>query len=52
MLARFAVFDGVAWFGNGRPSESVLVGALLLFMAVANIPLVVRCYSHSQVGRA
>lgn len=49
-LARFAVFDVVAWAVNGRPSEGVLLGALLLVAAVALGPLVVHCYSHNQVG--
>ncbi len=50
LLARFALFDVLQWVLMGRPSEAVLVGSLLLAMAAACVPLVVRCYSSSQVG--
>jgi hypothetical protein len=49
-LARFAVFDVVAWGVMGRPSEGVLLGSLLVVTAAALAPLVVHCYSHNQVS--
>ena len=49
-LARFAVFDVVAWAVMGRPSEGVLLGALLVVAAAALAPLVLHCYNHNQVS--
>lgn len=51
-LARFAVFDVIQWAVMGRPSEGVLLGALLLTFALACMPLVSHCYAHSQVSQS
>lgn len=39
-LARFAMFDVVRWAVEGRPSESLLLGLLLLTAALGCAPLV------------
>ncbi len=39
-LARFAIFDVVRWAVEGRPSESLLLGLLLLTAALGCAPLV------------
>lgn len=49
-LARFAVFDLVQFVLSSRPSEGILLGALLLTFAAALVPLQQRCYSGNQVA--
>lgn len=49
MLGRFAIFDIVQFVLSSRPTEGILLGALVLTIAGALMPLVMRCYPGSQV---
>lgn len=49
MLGRFAIFDIVQFVLSSRPTEGILLGALVLTIAGALTPLVMRCYPGSQV---
>jgi hypothetical protein len=49
-LARFAVFDIVQFVSSSRPTEGMLLGALLLTTGAGMVPLVWKCYPGNQVS--
>ena len=50
LMARFAIFDVVQFVSSSRPTEGMLLGALLLATGAGMLPLVWKCYPGSQVG--
>jgi len=51
-LARFAIFDVVQFLLSSRPTEGILLGALVLALAAGLAPLVLHCYpGNIMIGR-
>eukprot|EP00798_Chlamydomonas_sp_ICE-L_P014360 gene14360-20357_t len=48
LMARFALFDLVQFLLAARPSEGILMGALLMLTAASLAPLVFKCYPNNQ----